>query len=114
MKNLQVGHSTQQMIPKHLKMSNYSYFCVFGYQKFRNCHYFVKIQKEFVFTAKKEAYILRTISEGHYGPCLSNALGFESFHTIFSGLWTILFSEILFLDCFSAFRAIQCSNFQHF
>ena len=74
----------------------------------------LKCQWKFVFTAKKEAYILRTISEGHYGPCLSNAIGFESFYAIFSDLWTILFSEILFLDCFSAFRAIQCSNFQHY
>ena len=38
-----------------------------------------KSQWKMVFTAKKEAYILRTISEGHYGPSLSNALGFETF-----------------------------------
>ena len=37
----------------------------------------VKSQWKFVFTAKKEAYKLRTISEGHHGTSLSNALGFE-------------------------------------
>ena len=57
MKNFQVVHSTQQIIPKHLKMSNYSYFYVFGFQKFRNCHNFVKMSMEICIYSEKRKRI---------------------------------------------------------